>query len=65
MSGRIMPGASQALALHMKAHPARAGRAVKPRTRKVVREAQGCRSSDRCETGLLGADATAAHRVGG
>ena len=41
----------------MKAHPARAGRAVKPRTRKAVREAQGCRSSDRCETGLLGADA--------
>ncbi len=41
MSGRILPGASQALALHMKAPPAGAGRAVKPRSRKAVREAQG------------------------
>ena len=36
-----MAGASQALASHMKAHPAWAGRAVKPRSRKAVREAQG------------------------
>ena len=36
-----MPVGSQPLALHMKAHPAWAGWAVKPRSRKAVREAQG------------------------
>ena len=41
VSGRILAGGAQALALHMKAHPAWAGRAVKPRSRKAVREAQG------------------------
>src|SRR5215204_3479668 len=41
VSDRILPGASQDLALHMKAPPAWAGRAVKPRSRKAVREAQG------------------------
>src|SRR3954465_13955004 len=41
VSDRILAGASQALALHMKAHPAWAGRAVMPRSRKAVREAQG------------------------
>ena len=38
---KSLAGASQTLALHMKAHPAWAGRAVKPRSRKAVREAQG------------------------
>src|SRR4051812_14760056 len=41
VSDRILAGASQALALHMKAHTAWAGRAVMPRSRKAVREAQG------------------------
>ena len=41
VSGRILPGASQTFPLHMKANPAWAGRAVKPRSREAVREAQG------------------------
>ena len=46
VSDRILAGASQALALLMKAHPAWAGRAVKPRGREAVRESAGLDGTD-------------------
>src|SRR5829696_9087935 len=52
MWDRILCGAPQAPALHMKAPAAWAGRAVKPRSRKAVREAASCRRPRRQGRGL-------------
>jgi hypothetical protein len=40
--------------LHMKAHPAWAGRAVKPRSRKAVRESAGLDGTDEPQAIIAG-----------
>ena len=54
VSDPILPEASHALALHMKAPPAWAGRAVKPLSRKAVRESAGLDGTDEPQAIIAG-----------